>query len=139
MSKKGVSLPISTIVILSIAVLVLIVLIGMFTSGASGFSKSQEIAKAYSQACTQLTEQGCNPESTKSIYLNGITEGDVGNSKGSGAASLFDYCVYRLNIEGKASDGNYYIYGSDKCGKGSECEKYIEKKCAEKCGCSYSN
>ena len=62
MSKKGVSLPISTIVILSIAVLVLIVLIGMFTSGASGFSKSQEIAKAYSQACTQLTEQGCNPE-----------------------------------------------------------------------------
>ncbi len=139
MSKKGVSLPITTIVLLSLAVLVLIVLVGMFMSSSTSFSNSQKISNAYSQACNQLTENGCSIDDLESIKLYGVTESDVGNPDGgSETATLLDYCAYKLQLTAKGDDNNYHKYYDTDCDE-KKCKKNIKIRCAEKCGCSYTN
>ena len=134
--KKGLSLPISTIVILSISVLVLIVIVGMFMSGSAGFENSQKVANAYKDACNELVDQGCNPEYTTNINLVGITPGDIGISDTSKTANLYNYCVYKLKIRGNISTDYYYGFDPN-CN--SDCQNEIKKRCAERCGCSYVN
>jgi len=140
--KKGVELPITTIIILSISVLVLIVVVAMFIGGSNSFEKSQKIAAAWNDACTDLKNRGCDYNQVDSIKLAGVTIGDVGGSgKGidpSNTATIADVCAYKYRVTGKTSGGIYHPW-EDACKNDDVCLNDFRKNCAAKCGCKYTN
>ena len=129
--KKGVSLPISTIVILSISVLVLIVIIAMFVRGANSFQTSQTLSTAWTNACTDLRNGGCDYKNVNNIYIGNYTIRSIGGDE-DGPATIADYCAYKMRIQN--GDGKTIFEVSDKDAfKG---DSTFQKKCAAKCGCN---
>jgi len=146
--KKGVELPIMTIIILSISVLVLIVVVAMFIGGSNSFEKSQKIAAAWNDACTDLKNNGCDYRQVDDIKLAGVTNGDIGASgedihenpiEANATASIFNVCAYKYRVTGKNSNGKIRHPWDNDCKNDDVCLNDFRKNCAAKCGCKYTN
>ena len=128
--KKGMSLPITTIVILSISVLVLIVIIAMFVNGSNSFLTSQSLSAAWTNGCTDLRNGGCRYDAVKTITLGNYTVESIGGDK-SDQATIADYCAYKMRIQN--STGGTVFGADDK--DTFEDDSTFQKRCAAKCGC----
>ncbi len=67
---KGVELPINVLVVVAIAVIVLLGLVALYTSGFIGSSAGISLTAAKNNACSQLLQRNCGTTNTTTIPVN---------------------------------------------------------------------
>lgn len=60
--KKGMELPINTLVVVAVAVIILLGIVAFFIGGFAGSSEVIKNRQAFMNACSGWTQTGCNPE-----------------------------------------------------------------------------
>ena len=81
-NRKGISLPIETIVIIALAVLVMVVVVVFFVSGSSKQLNAMSDQQALTQGCTDLViRYNCDINSVGQVKISGYN-GDCGGLKG---------------------------------------------------------
>ncbi len=91
-SKKGMELPINTLIIIAIAIIVILAVVVFFMGGFVGASKSIQDRQAFLDSCAFWTQMGCTgtaPSDVETTFhkwqpnvnLNGDNIGGTGLSK----------------------------------------------------------
>jgi len=127
---KGVELPISTLVIVVIAVIVLLGLVAMYFTGFGPFSTAVGIEGVRGQGCRILAQEKRCTEITKNIPINGFDADRDGlmATDGHGAA------ISLLTCPQVGTDDNLFMLCHCYYGM-TGTEGQIEGACKQLCGC----
>ncbi len=66
---KGQNLPINTVIVITIASIVFVVIISLFASSWSGSSKQIGIQTSWNEACSKWSRQSCNKQGFEEITI----------------------------------------------------------------------
>ncbi|TRZ54959.1 hypothetical protein D4Q76_01360 [archaeon] len=127
--KKGMELPINTLVVVAIAVIVILAIAAFFMGGFGGSSKDIQNRQAFMNTCSGWVQTGCNNADYDSSIEQSfkVWQPNVDLDSPPTGQSKIDYLASKCGC-----------YGSGTGGRSATCGSYADQtKCNEQSSCAW--
>jgi len=129
--KKGMELPINTLVVVAIAVIVILAIAAFFMGGFGGSSKDIQNRQAFLNACGSWVQTGCNNDDYNSAIEQAfaVWQPTVDLTSPPTGQSKIDYLASKCGC-----------YGAGTGGRSATCDSYTDQGktiCNGKSGCQW--